>query len=102
VRILRSLVCTISAQIARRVMPEIDYFAELAFEKYDHASSDLGCWNCHRILKVFLLVWSGADRLEPRHCCKRRSLAGGPVVVQPPIRRWSEQNKASKTRLNAP
>src|SRR6266404_1388382 len=66
-----------SAQIAGRVMPEIDYFAELAFEKNDHASSDLGCWNCHRVLKVFLLVWCGGDRLEPRHCCKRRSLAGG-------------------------
>jgi len=83
-------------------MPEIDYFAELAFEKNDHASSDLVAGIAHRILKVFLLVWSGADRLEPRHCCKRRSLAGGARGCPAANSALVEQNKASKLALNAP
>ena len=42
------------------MMAKVDYFAELALEKYDHASSDLGCWNCHYVLfKSFLIsFWS--------------------------------------------
>src|SRR5436190_13964167 len=48
------------AQVARRVMTKVDYFAELAFEKNNHASPDLGCWNCHYASKSFYLVFSRA------------------------------------------
>lgn len=44
------------AQVAGRVMTKIDYFAELALEKDDHASSDLGCWDCHYVSRSFCSV----------------------------------------------
>jgi hypothetical protein len=40
------------------VMPKVDHFAELALEQDDHAASDLGCWNCHYVLQVFLFGFS--------------------------------------------
>jgi hypothetical protein len=35
------------AQVARRVMAEIDDTAGLALENDDHASANLGCWYSH-------------------------------------------------------
>ncbi len=49
-----------SAQVAGRMMSKVDNFAELAFKKNHHAAPDLGCWNCHYVSKVFLLVFSRA------------------------------------------
>jgi hypothetical protein len=37
------------AQVPGSMVTEVDHLAELAFEKNDHASSDLGCWNCHYV-----------------------------------------------------
>jgi hypothetical protein len=37
-------------QVSRRVVTEFNYAAGLALEHNNHASSDLGCWNCHYLL----------------------------------------------------
>jgi hypothetical protein len=57
------------AQIAGRVMPKVDYFAELALEKNDHASSNLRCWNCH-------YLWSLSPGFD------RRLLMGTALLLQ--------------------
>jgi hypothetical protein len=47
-------------QVAGRMMTELNYAARLALEHYHHASSDLGCWNCHYLLNLSdfsTLVW---------------------------------------------
>src|SRR5207253_224706 len=60
-------------QISWRVVAKFYYATWLAFEDYDHASSDLGCWNCHYLFD-FLMIWARSD-WQTRGTCKGRSLA---------------------------
>jgi hypothetical protein len=42
------------------MVTKLNYSARLALEHYHHASSDLGCWNCHYLLNLpdfVILVW---------------------------------------------
>ena len=48
------------AQISRRMVTKFYYATWLAFENDDHASSDLGCWNCHSLFD-FLVIWARID-----------------------------------------
>src|SRR5437763_15205639 len=60
-------------QTSWRVVAKFYYATWLAFEAYDHASSDLGCWNCHYLFD-FLMIWARSD-WRTRGTCKGRSLA---------------------------
>ena len=48
------------AQIPWRMVAKFYYATWLALEDYDHASSDLGCWNCHYLFD-FLVIWARSD-----------------------------------------
>ena len=38
------------AEVARRVMPEVDHLAEIPLEENHHSAPDLCCWNRHEII----------------------------------------------------
>jgi hypothetical protein len=61
------------SQIAGGVVTKLNHAARLAFEHDNHASSDLGCWNCHYLFDLSALNrFCVAAGLQPDGDCKRR------------------------------
>jgi len=76
-------------------MTKFYYATWLALENYDHASSDLSCWNCHYLFD-FLVIW--AHWRQARVTCKGRSLAAR--TRRCPANRL-KQNRTSKPRFRS-
>src|SRR6266496_6853262 len=70
-------------------MPKFNDFARLALKNDDHATTDLGCGNCHDAKRISCVSvgWRlerSADSADHTSLCKLRSLAARVNLVQPP------------------